>query len=233
MNDKITKKKLLSNEIKRYYQQNLDDVLDMLADIDPFKDRDDLRNFLMGVTGLENSIVSSIINDYCLKLSPASNSTIVTDKTITSKSTNSLGGVDVLPASQNNLRSTTIPQKQRGKAKNNANSAKQINRKACGCFATLHNFCTSCGFCGRIFCIEEGLGKCFFCDRIVQAPVSYAELEVKGATKSILEAYAQKVRVLLFCVPFYCLSRILFCSRWCCRTSCFNLIRKMLNAQRV
>ena len=39
-------------------------------------------------------------------------------------------------------------------------------RHECGCFGTIHDvypICPNCLTCGRIICVAEGLGKCFFC----------------------------------------------------------------------
>jgi hypothetical protein len=37
------------------------------------------------------------------------------------------------------------------------------SRKICGCYGTVHDCYTNCLDCGRIACVEEGYGECFFC----------------------------------------------------------------------
>lgn len=41
------------------------------------------------------------------------------------------------------------------------------SRKECGCYGTKHECLTNCLDCGRIACVEEGYGECFFCRKLV------------------------------------------------------------------
>src|SRR5277367_460071 len=52
-------------------------------------------------------------------------------------------------------------------------------RVACGCFGTKHDvypIAPNCLFCGRIYCLNEGLGKCFFCGEELVDDTSKEEL---------------------------------------------------------
>lgn len=69
----------------------------------------------------------------------------------------------------------------------------------CGCMATQHAFLTSCIHCGRISCIKEGLGLCYFCSRPLYAPVSTSALEAAGVSDAaLLRAYKHKDKLLVF-----------------------------------
>ena len=70
-------------------------------------------------------------------------------------------------------------------------------RKMCGCFATHHDYATSCLTCGRIHCTTEGNGPCLFCGTDLIAPCSIGNLQssmpettINGDTSA---AYHQKV----------------------------------------
>lgn len=73
-------------------------------------------------------------------------------------------------------------------------------RVPCGCFGTKHDvypIAPNCLFCGRIYCVNEGLGKCFFCGEELVDDVSKEELvrELKlerGVAKT--KAANEKVR---------------------------------------
>jgi Putative zinc finger motif, C2HC5-type len=73
-------------------------------------------------------------------------------------------------------------------------------RIPCGCFGTKHDvypIAPNCLFCGRIYCVDEGLGKCFFCGEELVDDVSKEELvrELKlerGVAKT--KAANEKVR---------------------------------------
>ncbi|XP_014215144.1 activating signal cointegrator 1 [Copidosoma floridanum] len=60
---------------------------------------------------------------------------------------------------------------QRGKknTKNKSNLSDKITRTVCDCEATKHSLVNNCLNCGRIVCLSEGPGPCFFCG----AEVSY------------------------------------------------------------
>jgi len=52
-------------------------------------------------------------------------------------------------------------------------------RVPCCCFGTKHDvypIAPNCLFCGRIYCVNEGLGKCFFCGEELVDDVSKDEL---------------------------------------------------------
>lgn len=58
---------------------------------------------------------------------------------------------------------------QRGKKnpKNKSSFSDEIVRHACDCEATKHPLVNNCMNCGRIVCLSEGPGPCFFCGNIV------------------------------------------------------------------
>jgi hypothetical protein len=41
------------------------------------------------------------------------------------------------------------------------------NRKSCDCEAQIHDLLENCLNCGRLTCVSEGPGKCFFCGNLV------------------------------------------------------------------
>lgn len=51
----------------------------------------------------------------------------------------------------------------------------------CGCYGTLHECLTNCLGCGRISCVNEGYGSCFFCGRNVkersESPIDTSAME--------------------------------------------------------
>lgn len=93
--------------------------------------------------------------------------------------------------------------KQPSSSHNNSNKKNTdiSTRHLCGCFATHHDFYTSCLSCGRIHCSLEGPGQCVFCGLDLIPPLS-ADIacEVLGAPNDevVLGAYLQKDKLLTF-----------------------------------
>lgn len=84
------------------------------------------------------------------------------------------------------------------KSSTHSNSA---SRHLCGCFATHHEFYTSCLYCGRIHCNLEGPGECIYCGADLVPPLS-ADIacEVLNAANDVVvfSAYQQKDKLLTF-----------------------------------
>ena len=56
-------------------------------------------------------------------------------------------------------------------------------RRECGCYGTEHRVLTNCTSCGRIHCVEEGMGKCLFCGarmEIIRKMEGYQEAEERA-----------------------------------------------------
>jgi len=52
-------------------------------------------------------------------------------------------------------------------------------RVACGCFGTIHDVypvAPNCLTCGRIICVAEGIGKCFYCGEELVSEVQKEEI---------------------------------------------------------
>ena len=79
-------------------------------------------------------------------------------------------------------------------------TATHSKRVPCGCFGTMHDvypIAPNCLFCGRIYCVNEGPGKCFFCGEELVDDITKEELikELKferGVAKT--KAANEKVR---------------------------------------
>lgn len=96
------------------------------------------------------------------------------------------------------------PPNRNGKPKKTNPSEKQseLQRQICGCFATHHDYCTSCMSCGRIHCSIEGFGTCIFCGSDLFPPLSADivcdSLGYPENNEIILGAYLQKDKLLQF-----------------------------------
>jgi hypothetical protein len=81
-------------------------------------------------------------------------------------------------------------------------SVKSLDRHHCGCFATHHDFYTSCLSCGRIHCILEGPGGCLFCssDLVPPLPAEIANVTLgyREDNEIVRGAYRQKDKLLTF-----------------------------------
>jgi hypothetical protein len=93
----------------------------------------------------------------------------------------------------------------RNRKTKNLNPSEKLNdsqRQICGCFATHHDYCTSCMSCGRIHCSVEGFGTCIFCGSNLFPPLS-AEivcdaLGYQDNNEIVHGAYLQKDKLLQF-----------------------------------
>jgi hypothetical protein len=85
---------------------------------------------------------------------------------------------------------------------NSSEKSSDTKRQICGCFATHHEYCTSCMSCGRIHCSIEGFGACLFCGSDLFPPLS-AEivcdaLGYQENNEIVRGAYLQKDKLLQF-----------------------------------
>lgn len=80
--------------------------------------------------------------------------------------------------------------------------APRPDRRICGCFATHHDYVSSCRQCGRIHCSSEGVGSCLFCGEDLLLPCSAESIQefFQGGNvdESTIAAYKQKDKLLLF-----------------------------------
>lgn len=67
----------------------------------------------------------------------------------------------------------------------NYQGIRNINRKECGCYGTVHDCYTNCLDCGRIACVEEGCGECFFCGSFVDLDTNHT-MDTTSTTSNIV-----------------------------------------------
>ncbi len=82
--------------------------------------------------------------------------------TATTTTTTSLLKINPDSLSSNNQGTKLIPRNL-----NSRSGGAGSSRKECGCYGTIHECLTNCLDCGRIACVEEGYGECFFCRKLV------------------------------------------------------------------
>ena len=80
------------------------------------------------------------------------------------------------------------------KSDSNCNAdSKRVYDNNCGCMASKHDLWGSCMKCGRLYCTEEQVLRCKYCNDLVRPCMSTDDAIAAGMSKTAIEAYKHKV----------------------------------------
>jgi hypothetical protein len=185
-------KQYLSKSLKPIAgSQGVDTVVEYISTFDTSSPADIIL-FLEETFGHNDKFVD-IINTYCSKSRSPQKATPSNEFPPIGREPQKLN----LPVSKKGKGKAKPQSQAHVKANKSKAPSTSASRKMCGCFATHHEYLTSCRQCGRIHCVEEGLGDCLYCCDELIAPCSSdvmrSALPSDSIDEATLAAYAQKV----------------------------------------